>query len=133
MDPSSRSARLETVRWLVRDAKVGTDGTDLSGTSALIHSISTKPYVDTDFAELMLEGGAVINRRNRYGSTAANEMVTVWPGQSEENAVKALKWFVEHGGDIGIKDGDGMSARVLVERSSGRWCPGLAAVVSGAT
>ena len=130
LDPSSRSSRLEMVRWLVHEAKIGTDGTDLSGTSALMHSISTKPYLDIDFAALMLEGGADINRRNRYGCTTASEIVMVWPGQSEDRAVVALQWFMNRGGNVEIKDGDGVSAKAMV-MSHPRRVPGLAGVVSG--
>ena len=130
LEPSSRSSRLETVHWLVHDAKVDTDGTDLSGTSALMHSISTKPYLDTDFATLMLEGGADINRRNRYACTTAHDIVMVWPGQSEGRAVVALQCFVEKGGDVEIKDEDGLSAKTMV-MSHARKVPGLVGVVNG--
>ena len=129
MQPSSRNARLETARWLAREGGIGVDGVDLSGTSALMHSISTKPYLDTDFAQLMLDGGADINRRSRYGGTTAQEIAMVFPGQAEQNAVRALKWFVDHGGDVEIKDGDGLSAKRLVMRQAQR-LPELAAVVS---
>ncbi|KAI4154659.1 MAG: hypothetical protein LQ340_001530 [Diploschistes diacapsis] len=120
LQPRSRAERLATVRWLVHEARLGTDGIDLSGTSALMHAISMKPYLDTDFAQLMLDGGADVNRRNRYGCTTASEIAMVWPGQDEEPAARAMRWFVEHGGDVDIRDGDGISAKRTVMKQAGR-------------
>ena len=128
LQPTSREARLETVLWLVHEAHIGVDGVDLSGTSALMHSISTKPYLDTDFAQLMLDGGGDINKRTRYGGTTAHEISQVWPGQDEQRAARALRWFVEHGGDVEIKDGDGISPKFLISKQA-RLRPILAAAL----
>jgi hypothetical protein len=39
-----------------------------------------------------------------------------------------LKWYVEHGGDVDCKDGDGMNVRMLVEMMEKR-VPKMAAVL----
>ena len=74
MQPPFRSKYLALANWLATTAKVPVDGTDLSGTTALMHSISTKPYLDTDFAKLMLENGADVNHRNRFGCNVAHDL-----------------------------------------------------------
>lgn len=78
MVPSHRPKYFALLKWLAQDAKVPVDGTDLSGTPALMHSISTKPYLDLEFAQLMVDGGADINHRNRFGSNAAHDLVKVY-------------------------------------------------------
>jgi hypothetical protein len=39
-----------------------------------------------------------------------------------------LKWYIEHGGDVDVKDNDGMNVRMLVEMMQKR-VPGMAEVV----
>ena len=120
MQPPMRSKYLALADWLAKTAKVPVDGTDLSGTTALMHSISTKPYLDTDFAKLLLEAGGDINHRNRFGCTTAHDFVRCYQFDSatQEKSSQALKLFLENRGDIDIKDGDGMSARYMLERMS---------------
>ena len=123
--PKLRKRYLECVKWLVEAAKVPVDGKDLSGTTVLAHAISTHPYLDIDFAELMLKAGSPVNDRNRYGYTAAHEFANVassleeWQTMQDnpEAMIKvavALNWFLENKGDIDIKDGDGIPARHLL-------------------
>lgn len=44
MNPQARPKYIALAEWLVKTAKVPVDGSDMSGTTALMHSISTKPY-----------------------------------------------------------------------------------------
>lgn len=53
------------VQWLVVEAKIPVDGIDIAGTTALMYAISTKPYLEIGFAEILLAGGADINKINR--------------------------------------------------------------------
>lgn len=116
--PHQRSDYVDIMKWLIA-AGVPVDGVDLSGTTALMHSISTKPAVDTEIAQILWDAGAEINHRDRYGGTTAHEMCKVWSpdptavGQAE----KALKWFVAHGGNLDIVDGDGITARYMITRT----------------
>lgn len=100
-------------------------GTDVSGTTALMHSISTRHYFDIDFAQIMIEAGADINRQNRFGSVAAHDIATIQLlfvskptlvfAKIKEMACSALQWYLEHGGNVDIKDAGGLSVRAIVE------------------
>ncbi len=97
---------------LITEANVAVDGADLSGTTALMHAISTKPYTDTEYAQMLLNAGANINKQNRFGCVAAHDIVMVRPGtdaDTKNKAVAMLKWFVEHGGDVKIADPHGLT------------------------
>ena len=124
--PKLRKRYIECVKWLLEAAKVPVDGKDLSGTTVMTHAISTHPYLDTKFAELMLEAGSPVNHRNRYGYTAAHEFATVVSSPEEWKAMRdkhetvnkvaaALQWFVDNKGNIDVKDGNGVSARHLLK------------------
>ena len=118
--------------YLVNTAKVPVDGTDVSGTTAMMHAISTKPYFNTSFAQMMYDAGGQINHRSRYGGTAAHEFVKVYSFDigTKRRAADALQWFMAHGGDIDIKDGDGISSRYLISRLASR-VPEYASVLRG--
>ncbi|KAI0791201.1 hypothetical protein C8Q75DRAFT_805561 [Abortiporus biennis] len=93
------------------------DGTDLSGSIALSHAISTKPSYEPEFAQLLCDAGADINHRNRHGATAAHEIVMIWePSRRElfEKASNALEFFLTHGGNMDVKCNDGTSPRILL-------------------
>ena len=93
-------------------AKVPVDGRDLSGSTALSHCYSTKPGFDLEYAEILYGAGGDVNNRNRYGATTAHEIVQVYNrsnGASVQKATKALEWFLSHGGNADIADGDGIS------------------------
>ena len=82
-----------------------------------MHSISTKPYFDPEFAQVMLDFRANINRRDRCGGVAAHDITTIQllrDDVAHEKAGRSLQWFLEHGGNIDIKDGDGVSARDII-------------------
>ncbi|KAL8790735.1 MAG: hypothetical protein Q9195_006213 [Heterodermia aff. obscurata] len=117
--PKPRKQYLECAEWLVEAAKVPVDGKDLSGTTVMAHAISTHPYLDTVFADLMLQSGSPINDRNRYGYTAAHEFAVVLPsaegwGVVRDKLVVALRWFLENKGNLDLRDGDGTTARHLL-------------------
>lgn len=130
MRPTIRREYLDCAKWLIETAKVPVDGEDLSGTNILSHAISTQPYLDIEFADLMLTAGAHINHRNRYGYTAAHDIANVmWLQENaRKKAAMALQWFLEKGGNVDIKDGDRISARDLIQRFGAR-TPELAVVL----
>jgi len=125
INSDARSRHLTVLHWLIGEAKVSVDGTDLSGSTALYHAISTKPTFDPEFAHILYEAGADVNKRNRYGGTAAHEIALVWDPQNKagvRRAADALKWYLDHGGNIDIKDNDGATARSAVEATR-HWKP----------
>lgn len=87
--------------------------------TALMYSLCTKPYFDPEFAQVMLDAGGDINRRDRFGGVAAHDITTVQllyrPG-AHERAGLALQWFLEHGGNLDIEDGEGLSARHIIAK-----------------
>lgn len=108
IQPARKEPILATAKWLIHTAEVLIDGCDLSGTTALSHSISTKPSFDPEFAEVLLSAGGDLNAQNRYGGTAGHEICTA---HSPQPAGKALSWFLAHGGNVDIPDGDAWTAR----------------------
>ena len=110
-DPRRHTYYIEATRFLALDAKVPVDSTDLSGTTAFMYAISTKPYLDIEFADIMLEAGANVNARNRYGCNAGHDPVMIGNPNAKEAAMTALKYFISKGGDIDVTDGDGYSVR----------------------
>lgn len=122
INPGLRYKYIAIAEWLVDTAKVPVDGTDISGTTALMHSISQKPYFDPEFAQLMFDAGADINRRDRFGGIAAHDITTVqllYDHVAHEKAGRALQWFLEHGGTLDIEDGDGISVRRIIASLKG--------------
>lgn len=113
LNPCYRTLYLSTIRWLAQDAKVPVDSADLSGTTAFMWSISTKPYLELEIADILLAAGADVNHRNRYGCVAAAEicMVSDYSTQGKDKACEALKYFLEKGGNCDIVDGDGVTPR----------------------
>lgn len=114
--PDRRTAYINIARFLI-DNGVAVDGTDLSGTTALSHSFSTKPAFDLEYAALLYNAGGDVNHRNRYGNTVAQEIVQVYNPSDKTlvaSAKKALSWFLAHGGNVDIADGDGCTVRQTV-------------------
>jgi len=113
--PHKRPMYLEYFRYLALEAKVPVDSADLSGNTTLIYSISTKPYLDIEVAEILLQAGADINHRNRYGCVAAHDIVMArdYSPAGRKKVLDALRFFLEKGGDINIADGDGVTAKKI--------------------
>jgi len=111
--PHRRSMYLSYFRYLALEAKVPVDSADLSGNTTLMYSISTKPYLDTEVAGILLQAGADINHRNRYGAVAAHDIVMAmdYSPAGKKKVVDALRFFLENGGDLNIADGDGVTAK----------------------
>jgi hypothetical protein len=65
--PERGAMHLTVARWLIETAKVPVNAPDLSGTLAVSHAISTKPALDTEYAQLLFDAGGDLNNRNRYG------------------------------------------------------------------
>ena len=119
--PSSRPAHLAVARWLIADARVPVDGTDLSGSTALNHAISTKPTFDPEYAQMLFDapggGPGSVTHRNRYGGVPAHEICMTWDPADRaavRRAADALQWYLDHGGNLDIKDSDGMPPRQSV-------------------
>jgi len=113
--PQNRSLYLDYLRFFALEAGVPVDSTDLSGSTALMWSISTKPYLDTEVADILLQAGGQINHRNRYGCVAAHDiaMSSDYTASGRRKTFEALKYFISKGGDINIADGDGVTVRKL--------------------
>jgi hypothetical protein len=79
----------------------------------MMYAISARPYVKPDYAQMLFDASANINFRNRFGCTAAHDIVQCYQFdvQTKTNHANMLRWFIEHGGDLNIADGDGMKAR----------------------
>ncbi|KAF8496651.1 hypothetical protein JB92DRAFT_2834542 [Gautieria morchelliformis] len=109
--PDRREKLLDVVRWLIAIG-VPVDGKDLSGTTALSHSLSTRPAFDPEFAQMLIDAGGDINARNRYGATCAHEFSMVWSPDPTAiaRASQALQCFLSNGGDPNIAENDGITA-----------------------
>ncbi|KAF8885876.1 hypothetical protein CPB84DRAFT_1816775 [Gymnopilus junonius] len=104
--PAQRATYLDFARFFI-EKNVPVDGKDLSGSPALTHVFSTKPAFDLEYAQILYDAGGDVNTRNRYGGIVAHEIAT-----------QALQWFLSHGGNLDIADGDGMTPRFMCERQN---------------
>jgi hypothetical protein len=126
--PEQKPRLLDLTRHLVDDIGVGVDGTDVNGSTALYWAISTKPFVEPEFAQILFDAGCNLNQKNRFGCTAASEIAQADLGGDTSKSVKMLKWYVQHGGDVEVKDNDGMNVKMLVEMMEKR-VPAMAQVL----
>lgn len=126
--PENKKNLLDLTRYLTTEIKVPVNGTDVLGCSALYWSISTKPYTETAFAQILFDAGGSVNQKNRLGGTAAGEIAQADVKGDTSKNVEMLAWWVEHGGDVDAKDNDGMNVRTLVEMMRKK-VPGMARVV----
>lgn len=115
--PDRRPNILQVMRWLITAAKVPAGGTDLSGSMAISHAISTKPSVDLELAQILYDAGEDVNARNRYGCTPASEICMVGPGEGRR-AAQALEWYLSHGGNLDVKDNDGVPPRGVLQSTA---------------
>lgn len=116
--PSQRKSYLEIARFLINVAKVPVNGADLSGTTALSHSFSTKPGLDFEYAQMLYDAGGDVNNRNRYGGTVGQEIVQVYMRYDAEivkTAQNAFQWFLDHGGNVDVADTDGCTVRSIID------------------
>lgn len=118
LNPASRRLHLSTIQYLAEEAKVPVDTPDLSGSTTLMWCISTKPYFEPEVADILLKAGANINHRNRYGCVAAHEAVMArdYSSKGKQKTCDAVKYFVEHGGDLDVECGDGTTPRGIAEK-----------------
>ena len=82
-----------------------------------MYSLSTKPYFDPEFAQIMIDAGGDINRQDRFGVTVGHDITTIqllYEGDAHEKAGHAMKWYLEHGGNLDIEDEDEISARRII-------------------
>jgi len=110
--PGSRGEFLRLAEFLARECKVPVDAVDLAGASALMHAINTKPYYDEAFASIMTSADAKINRQDRMGKTAAHYIVdidTLAGPAADKRAAEAMRFFMAHGGNTAITDGEEVS------------------------
>ncbi|KAI0363850.1 hypothetical protein BV20DRAFT_1125987 [Pilatotrama ljubarskyi] len=114
----TREEHHKIARWLIEELKVPVDGMDFSGSTALHHAISTKPAFEPEYAQILYNAGGNVNHRDRYGGTPAHEQVMTWDPRDKavvRRAATALKWYLDHGGNIDMKDTDGKSPRSMVD------------------
>lgn len=127
-NPENSDHLLNLTRYLAENLHVPVDGTDITGSSALYWSISTKPYAIPAFASILFDAGASVNQRNRFGASAAGEIGQVDFSADTQRNVDMMRWYVQHGGDVDAKDNDGMNVRMLVDMMRKR-VPGMAGVL----
>ncbi|KAJ7889616.1 hypothetical protein B0H13DRAFT_2041377 [Mycena leptocephala] len=137
LSPEAAAAQeLYTLTWGPTLAHVPVDGGDLSGTHALSHAISTKPALDFEYAQLLYDAGGEINNRNRYGGTdGCTRIAQIWTPNDRSvvaRACEAMKWFLDHGGNVDIADGDGMTPALHGGRTK-RVVPALSKLVAERT
>lgn len=118
MDPSQKPYLFAVTRFLANEVKVPVDSTDLSGNTAFMYSISTKPFLDIEFADIMLAAGANVNHQNRYGCVAAHDaiMASDHTTAGRKKTFDALKYFIDKGGDVDIAEGDLMTVRGMANK-----------------
>lgn len=130
--PAKRKKYLSIARYLIDEAKVPVDGTDLSGTTALSHSFSTKPSCDLEYAQMLWDAGGEINNRNRFGGSVGQEICQVYDMRNRsvvQKAMESLEWYLKHGGSVDIVDTDGLTARHAVDKIR-EVVPGLRNIVN---
>ena len=134
IQPYLRQQHLAVARWLAQTAKVPVDGTDLSGTTALGHALSTKPSFDSAFAQILYDAGGDVTVRNRYGGTCAHDLAQIWDMHDRATVRKAqgaLEWWLAHGGNVDIMDNDGYTVRAGITVGERRGLTALGDVMRG--
>ncbi|KIK93222.1 hypothetical protein PAXRUDRAFT_829189 [Paxillus rubicundulus Ve08.2h10] len=102
--PGTTMRHHEVIQYLLASG-APPDVPDISGHTALHHAC-TPPIGHAEMTKLLLEKGANVNAQNRYG-----EVPIFFPFQGGDIALVDL--LMEHGADLGIKDGNGDSPRKM--------------------
>jgi hypothetical protein len=125
IEPDQKSSFLDIALFFIEKG-VPVDGKDVSGITALVHSLSIKPISDLEYAQVLFEAGGEVNDRNRHGSNAAHEIMQLLADDPrlKDTALGSFEWFLSHGGNVDVADSDGMVARDLCE-SIRFFMPGL--------
>lgn len=82
------------------------EGVDVAGYTALQHSLTCTPLLyDLKWSQILLDASAepisAINHRNRYGGTAAHEVMQSFKRPGEEAIrLKVLKYLLDHGANV---------------------------------
>ncbi|KAJ2803832.1 hypothetical protein H4R20_002740 [Coemansia guatemalensis] len=88
------------------DIGVDVDGEDVAGFTAFMRASQTK-HSRLDLAEVLLDLGADVNHRSRFGGVALHEAIMA----QDRTAVAFLS---RNGADMDIRDNDGVSPRDIV-------------------
>ena len=115
--PSKRKNILNVARYLIDEARVPVGSRDLSGTMAISHAIGTKPTFDPELAQILYDAGEDVNSRNRYGCTAGHDICMI-SAYNLTKAEPALRWFLAHGGNVDVKENDGVSPRQVLKNTT---------------
>ena len=113
--PNNKKELLDIARYLANDLKVPVEGKDVVGCTALFWAISTKPYVQPEFAQILFDAGGSVNTRSRFNNTAAAEISQADLHGDSSASVQMMKWYIEHGGDVVTKDTDGINPKAIIE------------------
>ncbi|KAJ2744497.1 hypothetical protein GGI20_002935 [Coemansia sp. BCRC 34301] len=95
----------QCLRFL-HDIGVIVDATDVAGFTAFMRASQTW-HSRLDLAEVLLEMGANVNHRSRFGGVALHEAI-----MAQDR--RAVSFLTRNGASMDIKDNDGVSARDIV-------------------
>ncbi|KAJ2336405.1 hypothetical protein GGI00_000848 [Coemansia sp. RSA 2681] len=95
----------QCLRFL-KDIGVAVDAEDVAGFTAFMRASQTS-HSRLDLAEVLLEMGADVNHRSRFGGVALHEAMMA------QDRI-AVSFLTRNGASMDIKDNDGISARDIV-------------------
>ncbi|KAJ7074557.1 hypothetical protein C8F01DRAFT_1100916 [Mycena amicta] len=102
--PPGSMRHLETLQFLLTNG-VPPDSEDIAGYTALQHA-TTSGYEQLALVRCLLENGANVNHRNRYGAISLLSALM-------RRGISSIELLMEHGADIDIADADGVTARKM--------------------
>ena len=94
------SGNLQVVRVLIEYDPADIDARDEDGWTPLIWASGGRYFKDGSVLRLLLERGADINARNRFGQTSLHRA-------SYSGSLETVRLLLEHGADVGAEDNDG--------------------------
>ncbi|KAJ7485156.1 ankyrin [Mycena galericulata] len=100
--PPGTLRHLETLKYLFSKG-LPPDIEDIAGFTALHHA-TTSPVPRDDLTRCLLENGANVNHRNRYGEISLL-------GTMQLNLIPTIDILMEYGADLDLADADGWTAR----------------------